>query len=117
MRKINVMLPCCFSAIASCIMLQQHVVFLVLQLRAVEPAVANPAVRSWQPQGPQLENGVFIVVRLHLSCCFSTKKNKESTVFVWENVKIKPGTRNKIYAKAYFCDGTSKTAQESYLSE
>jgi hypothetical protein len=58
-------------------MLQQHVVFLVLQLRAVEPAVANPAVRSWQPQGPQLENGVFIVVRLHLSCCFSTKKNKE----------------------------------------
>ena len=31
-----------------------------------------------------LENGVFIVVRLHLSCCFSTKKNKESAVFVWE---------------------------------
>ena len=84
MRKINVMLPCCFSAIAPCIMLQQHVVFLVLQLRAVEPAAAKPAVRSWQPQGPQLENGVFIVVRLHLSCCFSTKKNKESAVFVWE---------------------------------
>ena len=84
MRKINVMLHSCISAIASCIMLQQHVVFLVLQLRAVEPATANPAVRSWQPQGPQLENGVFIVVRLHLSCCFSTKKNKESAVFVWE---------------------------------
>lgn len=84
MRKINVMLPCCFSAIASCIMLQQHVVFLVFQLRAVEPAVANPAVCSWQPQDPQLENGFFIVVRLHLSCCFSTKKNKESAVFVWE---------------------------------
>jgi len=65
-------------------MLQQHVVFLVFQLRAVEPAAANPAVRSWQPQGPQLENGVFIVVRLHLSCCFSTKKNKESAVFVWK---------------------------------
>ena len=41
-------------------MLQQHVVFLVLQLRAVEPAVANPAVRSWQPQGPQLKNGVLL---------------------------------------------------------
>ena len=84
MRKINVILPGWVSAIASCILLQQHVVFLVLQLRAVEPAVANPAVRSWQPQGPQLENGVFIVVRLHLSCCLSTKKIKESAVFVWE---------------------------------
>ena len=39
---------------------QQHVVFLVFQLRAVELVAANPAVRSWQPQGPQLENGVFM---------------------------------------------------------
>lgn len=32
----------------------------------------------------------------------------ESTVFVWENIKIKPGTKNKICAKAYFSDGTSR---------
>ena len=84
MRKINVMLPCCFSAIASCIMLQQHVVFLVLQLRAVEPAVANPAVRSWQPQGPQLENGVFNCGTATFIMLLFNKKNKESAVFVWE---------------------------------
>ena len=33
----------------------------------------------------------------------------ESTVFVWENIKIKPDTKNKICAKAYFSDGTSRT--------
>ena len=33
----------------------------------------------------------------------------ESTVFVWENIKIKPGMKNKICAKAYFSDGTSRT--------
>ena len=43
--------------------------------------------------------------------------NNESTVFVWENVKIKPGTRNKIYAKAYFCDGTSKTDYAFWIGE
>ncbi|MFR5040550.1 MAG: DUF4982 domain-containing protein, partial [[Eubacterium] siraeum] len=35
--------------------------------------------------------------------------NDESTVFVWENIKIKPDTKNKICAKAYFSDGTSRT--------
>ena len=35
--------------------------------------------------------------------------DNESTVFVWENIKIKPGTKNKICAKAYFSDGTSRT--------
>lgn len=43
--------------------------------------------------------------------------NNESTVFVWENVKIKPSTRNKIYAKAYFCDGTSKTDYAFWIGE
>lgn len=33
----------------------------------------------------------------------------ENTVFVWKNIKIKPGTKNKICAKAYFSDGTSRT--------
>lgn len=35
--------------------------------------------------------------------------NDESTVFVWENIKIKPDTKNKICAKAYFSDRTSRT--------
>ena len=33
----------------------------------------------------------------------------ESSVFVWENIKIKLGTKNKICAKAYFSDGTSRS--------
>ena len=33
----------------------------------------------------------------------------ENTVFVWKNIKIKPDTKNKICAKAYFSDGASRT--------
>ena len=39
----------------------------------------------------------------------SELSDDESTVFVWKNIKIKPGTKNKICAKAYFSDGTSRT--------
>lgn len=39
----------------------------------------------------------------------AVSSDDESTVFVWKNIKIKPGTKNKICAKAYFSDGTSRT--------
>ncbi len=34
--------------------------FFVFRLRAVRPAAGNRTARSWQPHGPQLENGVFV---------------------------------------------------------
>lgn len=85
MRKINVMLPCCFSAIAPCIMLQQHVVFFVFQLRAVEPAAANPAVRSWQPQGPQQENGFLLLYGYIYHAAFQQKRIRKALFLCGKN--------------------------------
>ena len=66
MGKINVMLGCCFWGIGCCIMLEEDVVLVVLELGGVEGGVGKGGVGSWEGEGGEVEKGVFIVVGVDL---------------------------------------------------
>lgn len=57
-----------------------HIVFLVLQLRAVRPAYGNRTARNRQPESPQLENEVLHPAFLHYTCCKTTKPMSYSDI-------------------------------------